>query len=135
MKVNERDFFIKYPLKNMFISYVFLSIVTACGEQKIVSNGNISNTTPSADDPSASATPSPTPAATALTYDDVKGIIDTNCSACHGGYASTATNASQTVTADRATMAAEIEAGKMPRGNATFATTANGKKLLSWLKQ
>ena len=64
-----------------------------------------------------------------LTYANVKSIIDSTCGGCHAQFTSLAG-----IKADKTAMAARIKAGSMPRGNPTWKSTADGKKVLKWLK-
>lgn len=62
-------------------------------------------------------------------YKDTKAAIDSNCGGCHAQFKTLAG-----IKADKTNMASMIKAGAMPKGNPTWKSGADGKKVLSWLK-
>ena len=63
------------------------------------------------------------------TFATVGPIVQATCGGCHAQFQGLAG-----IKADKAAMIAKISAGSMPKGNPTWKTTADGKKVLKWLK-
>ncbi len=63
------------------------------------------------------------------TFAVVGPIVATNCGGCHAQF-----NALAGIKADKTAMIAKLTAGAMPKGNPGFKSTADGKKVLKWLK-
>lgn len=63
------------------------------------------------------------------TFAVVGPLVAANCGGCHAQFKTLAG-----IKADKAAMIAKISAGAMPKGNPGFKSTADGKKVLKWLK-
>jgi len=84
--------------------------------------------TVNADDPTATDTQSEELAAKP-TFATVGPIVGSTCGGCHAQFKTLAG-----IKADKAQMIAKISAGAMPKGNPGWKSTADGKKVLKWLK-
>ncbi len=62
-------------------------------------------------------------------YKDTKSVIDSTCGGCHAQFKTLAG-----IKADKTHMASMIKAGAMPKGNPAWKSSADGKKVASWLK-
>lgn len=83
--------------------------------------------------PEAFATPRPP-----LTYKDAKPLLEEHCTTCHasgGPAAALPLDSLRDVRKHRRHMITHIEEGSMPPGDPDFATSADGRKLLRWLKR
>jgi hypothetical protein len=69
------------------------------------------------------------PEVVALSYANVGPIVTASCGGCHAPFRTLAG-----IKANKANMLAATKSGFMPRGNPGFKATADGKKVLSWLK-
>lgn len=83
-------------------------------------------------------TPSPT-ATPALTYTELKPIIDRDCARCHNPSSDSDASASPLTSLDeirlsRRAMIRKLEKAKMPPARPDYPTTDDGKKLLEWLR-
>ena len=56
-------------------------------------------------------------------------LVASSCGGCHAAFKTLAG-----IKADKTKMISMISAGVMPKGNPGFKSTANGKKVLKWLK-
>lgn len=66
---------------------------------------------------------------TKLSYATVGPIVTANCGGCHAPFKTLAG-----IKANKTAMLSMLKAGAMPKGNPGFKSTADGKKVLSWLK-
>jgi hypothetical protein len=66
---------------------------------------------------------------TALTFASVGPKVANTCGGCHAKFKTLAG-----IKADKAAMIAKITAGAMPKGNPAWKKSADGKKVLKWLK-
>jgi uncharacterized membrane protein len=66
---------------------------------------------------------------TALTFASVGPTVVATCGGCHAQFKTL-----PGIKAEKAAMVAKITAGAMPKGNPTWKATADGKKILKWLK-
>ena len=63
------------------------------------------------------------------TFAVVGPLVAANCGGCHAQF-----NGLAGIKADKTAMIAKISAGAMPKGNPGFKSTADGKKVLKWLR-
>ena len=64
-----------------------------------------------------------------LTFANVGPIVADNCGGCHAPFKTL-----DGIKAQKTQMIAELKSGAMPKGNPGFKSTADGKKVLKWLK-
>jgi hypothetical protein len=119
-----------------------LAVVAGLGGLMLSSCGKDDDKKTTAATPAPSSSPSPSASSAALTYADVKSIIDTNCakSGCHNTGGTSPVLATEAgVKAAAVKSLAEIKIagsqGGMPVGTSTtaFDTTTDGKKLKEYL--
>ena len=109
------------------IAAAFGLALAACAAESSDTNEQANDTT--AEDVAAGDVEDQASTTTKYTYADTKPIIDSKCTGCHSKFKTLAG-----IKADKAKMLTEIDNGKMPQGNATWATTTSGKKVVRWLK-
>ncbi len=73
-------------------------------------------------------------AAAGLLYRDLAPVISANCSGCHGAAARTPLATLAQVKTKKVAMESLVSSGRMPAGRPTWGASADGQKLLTWLR-
>ncbi|NBO38598.1 hypothetical protein EBU99_08445 [bacterium] len=101
------------------LSYIVSAVLvlSACGKSK-----DESTTSPSTSDCNSS-----------LSFTtDIKSIVSSGgsgaCAGCHPGY-----DTLSGLQSNKTKVYSEVSSGRMPEGNASFKSSADGQKLISWL--